>query len=261
MATNDLGGVSHSYLMGVYLVGIAIAKRHEKKIEVRNLTVSYGNIIAVENISGIFEPGSLTAIVGPNGGGKSTFIKALQKLIKPSKGSVIHHCLHICDTAYLPQKTDLDFSFPLTVYDVVGMGLWRRLGSFQPLQHNDHIHIMDALQKVDLAGFAHRTIHSLSGGQFQRMLFARIILQDSSLIILDEPFNSIDHQTYMHLMDLIEEWHAQSKTIIVVLHNLELVKEFFPETLLIGRSCVGWGKTIKVLTENNVKQSFKNLMM
>ncbi|MEI8321022.1 MAG: ABC transporter ATP-binding protein [Alphaproteobacteria bacterium] len=245
----------------MHLVGSLITDIHQNKITVKNLTVSYGNTLAIENISGSFEPGSLTAIVGPNGGGKSTFLKALQKLVKPSKGSVIHHCLHVCDRAYLPQQTDLDSSFPLTVYDVVGMGLWRRRGAFKSYKAEDHTKIMDALNKVGLQGFEQKLIGNLSGGQFQRMLFARIILQDSSLIILDEPFNSIDHQTYMHLMDLIKEWHQKNKTIIIALHNLDLVREFFPQTLLIGRCCVGWGPTKKILTDAHIKQSFTNLMV
>ncbi len=255
-----MGVVPHPSFMGAYLVGSSLNNLHHNRITVKNLTVCYGGTVAIQNISGVFEAGSLTAVVGPNGGGKSTFVKALQKLVKPSKGSVVHHCMRVCDTAYLPQQTDLDSTFPLTVYDVVGMGLWRRKGTFKGYTEEDHLKIIDALKKVDLKTFEHRSIGSLSGGQFQRMLFARIILQDSSLIILDEPFNSIDHQTYMHLMELIQEWHHKNKTIIVVLHNLDLVKEFFPETLLIGRSCVGWGPTKKILTAAHIQQSFKNLM-
>lgn len=232
---------------------------HKTKISIHNLSVTYGNFVALENISGAFEPGSLTAVVGPNGGGKSTFIKALQKLV-PFKGSIRHHCFHVCDTAYLPQKSDLDSFFPLSVYEVVAMGLWRKIGAFQKLTPTDNKTIHHALEKVGLKHKEKAPISCLSGGQFQRMLFARIIVQDSSLIILDEPFNSIDHTTYLHLMQLIKEWHALGKTIIVVLHNIDLVKEFFPTCLLLSKHAIAWGNTQHVLTEQNIRQSFENLM-
>ena len=233
---------------------------HVNSISVHHLTIAYQEQIAVHDVTGVFEPNSLTAIVGPNGGGKSTFIKALNKQIIPQKGRIQHPCTSTCDTAYLPQKSGLDFSFPLTCYEVVGMGLWPKVGagrSFGP----QHKALMDAaLDKVGLKGVGERLIHRLSGGQAQRLLFARIILQDASLIILDEPFTAIDTPTCRHLMDLILDWYENGKTIIVALHNLDLVKSYFPQTLLLARSVVEWGKTTTVLTDKNLTRAFQNLL-
>ena len=233
---------------------------HQKKIEIKNLSVSYGKNKALNNISGVFQPNTLTAIVGPNGGGKSTLVKAIQNQIKIDTGFIRHNCKHICESGYLPQQSDVDKTFPLTVREVVGMGLWPKLGSFKQYDAGHQSQITEALSRVGLSKLEERRIDSLSGGQFQRMLFARIYLQDASLIILDEPFTAIDVQTCDHLISIILEWHQQGKTILVVLHNLDLVKKHFPETLLLGRSCVGWGATKSVLTTKNINQAFQNLL-
>ena len=233
---------------------------HQKKIEVKDLTVKYGKVIALEHISGTFHPNTLTAIVGPNGGGKSTLIKAIHGQVKISKGSISHNCRHICESGYLPQKNDVDSTFPLTVYEVIGMGLWMHQGSFKSYTKEQHSLIDEAISRVGLDLAKYKKIDQLSGGQFQRMLFARIYIQDASLIILDEPFTAIDVQTCDHLLDIIREWHRLGKTILVVLHNMELVKKYFPETLLLGRTCVGWGATEKVLTEQNINKAFMNIM-
>lgn len=247
--------------MGTDLVGKQMSLHpHQKKIEIKNLSVSYGKNKALDSISGIFQPNTLTAIVGPNGGGKSTLVKAIQNQVKIDTGSITHNCKNICESGYLPQQSDVDKSFPLTVREVVGMGLWPKLGSFRKYQDEHQNQISEALERVGLLKLEDRRIDTLSGGQFQRMLFARIYVQDASLIILDEPFTAIDTQTCNHLISIILEWHQQGKTILVVLHNLDLVKKHFPNTLLLGRSCVGWGTTKSVLTEKNINQAFQNLL-
>lgn len=233
---------------------------HVNSISVHHVTIAYQDRIALENITGVFEPNSLTAIVGPNGGGKSTFVKALNKQIIPQKGYVQHPCTSTCDTAYLPQKNGLDFSFPLTCYEVVGMGLWPKVGRGKSFGLRHYVLMDEALDKVGLKGMGKRPIQGLSGGQIQRLLFARIILQDASLIILDEPFTAIDTPTCRHLMELILDWYEQGKTILVVLHNLDLVKLYFPQTLLLARSVVGWGKTPAVLTDAHLSRAFQNLL-
>lgn len=233
---------------------------HQKKIEIKNLSVSYGKNKALNNISGTFQPNTLTAIIGPNGGGKSTLIKAIQNQVKIESGFITHNCEHICESGYLPQQSDVDKSFPLTVREIVGMGLWPRLGSFRKYDPPHHHLITEALKRVGLLKYENQKIDTLSGGQFQRMLFARISVQDASLIILDEPFTAIDSQTCDHLISIILEWYEKGKTILVVLHNLDLVKKHFPETLLLGRSCIAWGPTKSVLTSKNINQSFQNLL-
>lgn len=237
-----------------------IGHSHQKKIEIKNLSVSYGRNKALDNISGTFQPNTLTAIIGPNGGGKSTLVKAIQNQVKIESGSIAHNCKHICESGYLPQQSDVDRTFPLTVREVVGMGLWARIGSFRGYGLSHYHLIEESLKRVGILKLGNRRIDTLSGGQFQRMLFARIYVQGASLIILDEPFTAIDSQTCDHLINVILEWYEQGKTILVVMHNLDLVKKYFPETLLLGRSCIGWGQTKSVLTSKNLNQAFQNLL-
>ncbi len=233
---------------------------HRGLIQVSDVTITYQNRTAIEDVSGTFEANSLTAIIGPNGGGKSSFIKALNKLLKLRKGKILHPCRTVCDTAYLPQKNCLDFSFPLNCYEVVGMGLWRQKGAQGAYGRSDYENMEQALKKVGLSGMGNRSIQELSGGQAQRLLFARIILQNASLIILDEPFTAIDTPTCRHLVELILDWHRQGKTIIVALHNLDLVKTYFPQTLLLARKLIGWGPTQDVLTRENLMAAFEVVM-
>lgn len=233
---------------------------HSKNIVVKGLTVRYGDTLALNNIQGEIEPGSLTAVVGPNGGGKSTFIKTLAGILKPSTGEIIHQCQDTCNGAYLPQYTAVDHDFPVTVQEVISMGLWWKIGPFKKLCDDDKALIAQAIKQVGLEGMENRLIRTLSGGQFQRMLFARIILEDSSLIILDEPFTAIDVHTSEALIGLIREWHNQGKTILLVLHDLLMAKKYFENTIILARECVAWGKTDTVLTEDNVSQSYQNLL-
>ena len=201
----------------------------------------YGPVVALDQVSGIIQPNALTAVFGPNGGGKSTFVKVLASLIKPAGGTITHQCRTTCQPAYLPQQCAINRQFPVTVREVVAMGLWHQTGPFKQVTADHQMQIDQALERVGLQAYHKRLIGELSGGQFQRMLFARIILEDSSLIILDEPFTAIDLKTSETLMQLIQEWHAKGKTILVVLHDLEVARQYFPETILLARTCLGWG--------------------
>lgn len=225
-------------------------------VELKGLSVAYDRTMAIQGITGELMPNSLTALVGPNGGGKSTLLKALQGFIKPTKGHILWVDQHTRTMSYLPQLNELDRSFPLIVEEVVGMGLWPQIGPFRKASKVHMKLIQDAMKRVGIPHLKNRLISELSGGQFQRMLFARIILQDASLIILDEPFSGVDATTAESLLELIQDWHRDGKTVMVVLHDLELVQKYFPETLLIARQCIGWGKTSKVLTKTNIKKAF-----
>ena len=189
----------------------------------RNLTLGYDRHPAVHHLDGALEPGSLTAVVGPNGAGKSTLFKGMVGLLKPLAGGIERHEAQPQDIAYLPQIADIDRSFPINVYDLVSMGLWRSRGLFGGIGRKDHDAIERALGAVGLTGFERRPIGSLSGGQMQRMLFARLLLQDARLIILDEPFNAIDARTSADLLALVRGWHAENRTVIAALHDLEMI--------------------------------------
>jgi zinc/manganese transport system ATP-binding protein len=218
----------------------------------RNLTLGYDRHPAVHHLHGPIESGALIAVVGPNGAGKSTLFKGIVGVIKPLSGGIDLCGLRARDIAYLPQIADIDRTFPIGVYDMVAMGLWRQAGLFGGIGRRERGKIRDALSAVGLSGFEERPIGTLSGGQMQRALFARLLLQDARMIVLDEPFNAIDTKTAADLCDLVMRWHAEKRTVIAALHDIDLVKSMFPETLLLAREPVAWGKTADVLTAENL---------
>ena len=223
----------------------------EAALRVADLTVCYDRHPAVHHLDGAFARGSLTALVGPNGAGKSTLIKTLAGLMHPHTGRV-ERGTPAREIAYLPQHAELDRSFPLRVRDVVELGLWQRRGAFRGLGPGDRRAAAEALAAVGLDGFASRPVNTLSCGQFQRVLFARVLLQDAPVILLDEPFNAIDARTTADLLGIIQRWHGEARTVIAVLHDLDQVRSHFPETLLLARGAVDWGPTERVLAASNL---------
>src|SRR6266536_3581681 len=168
-----------------------------------NLTLGYDRHPAVHHLHGNIEAGALIAIVGPNGAGKSTLFKGIVGMLKPLAGGIDLCGLRARDIAYLPQVADIDRTFPISVYDMVAMGLWRDAGLFGGIGRHEREKVRAAMSAVGLSGFEERPISSLSGGQMQRTLFARLLLQDASLILLDEPFNAIDAKTTADLLDIV----------------------------------------------------------
>ena len=221
-------------------------------IELEHLSLGWRDKVAVRDISGQFLQGGLYALVGPNGAGKSTLLKGLMGEIAPIQGSLRLHVNAGTDLAFLPQQADIDRSFPITVYDLVAMGAWSRVGIFKGVSAQEHQRIHQALKTVGMADFAARSIHTLSGGQFQRALFARLLLQDASVILLDEPFTALDTDTTQDLLGLILDWHAQGRTIIAVLHELDVVRAHFPTSVLLGGQLVAWGPSTEVLNPENL---------
>ena len=217
-----------------------------------NLTLGYERHPAVHHLDGAVESGAMVAVVGPNGAGKSTLFKGIVGVLKPLAGSIEREGLEARDIAYLPQAAEIDRSFPISVYDMVAMGLWRTKGVFGGIGAKDHKAIEAAIAAVGLTGFEQRAIGTLSGGQMQRMLFARLLLQEARAIVLDEPFTAIDAKTSADLVALVQRWHREGRTIIVALHDLDLVKATFPQTLLLAREPVAWGPTSDVLTADNL---------
>jgi len=225
------------------------------QLQFRNLTLGYERHPAVHHLNGEVESGSLTAVVGPNGAGKSTLFKGVVGVIKPLAGRIERNGVLPEDIAYLPQVAEIDRTFPINVYDMVAMGLWRSKGLFAGIGRKDRDRIEAALAAVGLTGFEQRAIGTLSGGQMQRMLFARLLLQDARVIVLDEPFNAIDAKTSADLLALVRRWHAEKRTVLAALHDIDLVKANFPETLLLAREPVAWGATGSVLTAENLMKA------
>ena len=222
-------------------------------ITLHDLTLGYDGHPAVHHLSGAFEPGSMTAVVGPNGSGKSTLLKGITGILRPLGGRIERGTLKISQIAYLPQQAEIDRSFPMTVLDLVALGLWHRLGMFGGMKKELWEQAGQALASVGLEGFERRAIGELSAGQFQRVLFARLLLQDCPVILLDEPFTAIDTRTTADLIDVVQHWHAENRTIIAVLHNFDQVRSYFPKTLMIAREPIGWGNTTDILTPENLQ--------
>ena len=225
------------------------------QLQFHDVTLGYDRHPAVHHLSGEVAPGALLAVIGPNGAGKSTLFRGLVGILKPLSGAILTDGINPKDIAYLPQTADIDRSFPIAVFDFVGTGLWRRTGFFGGIGKGAREKIALALGAVGLSGFENRGIGTLSGGQMQRMLFARVLLQDARLIVLDEPFNAIDAKTSADLLTLVKHWHAEGRTVLAALHDMDLVRAHFPETLLLARGEVAWGATAEVLTTENLAEA------
>jgi len=221
----------------------------------QNLTLGYDRHPAVHHLSGEIAEGALLAVIGPNGAGKSTLLRGIAGLIRPLSGTVRLGGMGVRDIAYLPQTAEIDRSFPISIFDLVGAGLWRSTGGFGGIGRRERDRISAALAAVGLQGFESRPIGTLSGGQMQRVLFARVMLQDARLIVLDEPFNAIDARTTADLLELVQRWHAEGRTLLAALHDLEIVRAHFPQTLLLARQVVAWGPTSDVLSAQNLLQA------
>jgi len=220
-------------------------------ITLKDLTLGYRRHPAVHHLSGTFQAGSLTAIVGPNGAGKTTLLKGIVGALKPLSGQITFCGVKRRDIAYLPQQQELERSFPIQVADLVAMGLWRKLGPFRAVTGENLARVHEAIAAVGLSGFGARAIGTLSGGQLQRALFARLLLQDAPVVLLDEPFAAIDARTTADLLDIVHRWHGEKRIIIAVLHDMELVRAHFPESLMLARGPIGWGKSAEVLRPEN----------
>ena len=226
--------------------------KHAAAITLRDVTVAYRGHPAVHHVSGHFVPGSLTAVVGPNGAGKSSLLAAVMGQLPLAQGQVDVPAALQGRIAWLPQHHEVDRSFPISVHDLVALGHWRQLGSLRGLGATHKKAVQDALSAVGLVGFDKRVISELSAGQFQRALFARVLLQDAPVILLDEPFNAIDTRTTADLLAVVHRWHQQQRTVIAVLHDMDQVRQHFDQTLLLARRCVAWGPTAQVLDAHNL---------
>jgi zinc/manganese transport system ATP-binding protein len=223
-------------------------------LELDDVTIAYDRHPVVHHISGAFEQGNLTALVGPNGAGKSTLLKAIAGLLPVTAGA-IRFGIDRRAVAYLPQVVDVDRSFPLRVIDVVDFGHWRKIGALRRLNAQDRAASVAAIAAVGLAGLENQPIGQLSVGQFQRVLFARLMVQEAAVILLDEPFNAIDQKTTADLMQVVRAWQAEGRTVIAALHDLEQVKREFPEALLMARELVAWGATPHTLSDENLARA------
>ena len=224
-------------------------------IAFQNLTLGYERHPAVHHLDTTITKGSLTAVIGPNGAGKSTLLKGLIGALTPLDGHIHIAGIKAHDIAYLPQQSSIDLTFPLSVIDLVAMGLWREIGIFGRLGNARWHRVKAAIAAVGLTGFEQRPISTLSGGQVQRMLFARLLLQDAKLILLDEPFVAIDSKTIDDLIDIIQRWHNEGRTVLTVLHDYGMVRSYFPQSLMLARELVAHGSTETVINTDNLNRA------
>jgi zinc/manganese transport system ATP-binding protein len=210
-------------------------------LRLRDVTVRYGRRLALQGVTGEFAAGSLTAVVGANGAGKSTLLAAIAGVVPLARGAVDRGSRR--RLAYLPQLATLDRDYPLKVTELITLGGWREFGSFRAPARELRARSAAAAETVGLTALLERPIGELSVGELQRALFARLMLQDAAAVLLDEPFAAVDAQSLGVLLDRVAAWHREGRTVIAVLHDLDLVRRHFPATLVLARRCLAWGAT------------------
>lgn len=225
------------------------------KIILENVTLGYDRRPAAHHLFGEIAPGDLLAVCGPNGGGKSTLLKGLAGLLTPMGGRIFRSQARAGDFAYLPQAAEIDRTFPICVEDFIALGGLRRKGLFARFPRGEDARVAKAIDAVGLSGFEARGLDTLSGGQMQRALFARLIVEDCAVILLDEPFGAIDAATTLDLLALIAAWRNEGRTVIAALHEFDIVRKAFPNTLLLAREAIFWGDTAQALSPENLNKA------
>jgi len=233
-------------------------QRVMQRIYCDNLTISHNRHPVVHHLSLEFSIGHSHAIVGPNGAGKSTLLRGLLSEIKIDEGKVVIEGFCREDIAYLPQVSELDNSVPFTVGDVLCLGLLHTIGSNRGVARANDEKIQLALTQVGLAGYQSRYINELSKGELQRVLMAKIIMQNAQVIILDEPFNAMDSRTIDEILKLMHLWRNENKTIIAVLHDIQQVMDNFEYSIILAHELIAYGKTTSVLNHQNIEKAYKS---
>ena len=223
-------------------------------IEIRNLTVAYGENIALENFNLDIEAGSLMALVGPNGAGKSTLIKTILKFLKQITGEIK---INGKTLAYVPQRNSVDWDFPTTLFDVVEMGCYGRVGLFKRVNKEEKQKVLKAIEQVGMLDFKDRQISELSGGQQQRAFIARALVQEADIYLMDEPFQGVDSTTEKSIVDILKKLKSEGKTLIIVHHDLQTVPTYFETVTFINKTVIASGKVEKVFTQENIDITYK----
>lgn len=234
-------------------------------IECQNVSVRYGNDVkALDSVSFKLKGPSITGIIGPNGAGKSTLLKAILHIIPSTGSSQIDgqpSNSQLKNIAYVEQKSAIDYTFPITVEECVSLGTYPQVGLFKRLSRNEWHEVHDALEAVGLEKMANRQISELSGGQFQRVLIARCLVQDASLIFLDEPFVGIDSVSEGIIMDILRKLRDAGKTILIVHHDLNKVPDYFDQVLILNRELIAIGSTEETFTKENLRAAYGNQLL
>ena len=225
-------------------------------IEIKNLTVAYGENIALEDLNLNIETGSLMALVGPNGAGKSTLIKTILKFLKQITGEIK---INAKTLAYVPQRNSVDWDFPTTLFDVVEMGCYGRVGLFKRVSKEEKQKVLKAIEQVGMLEFKDRQISELSGGQQQRAFIARALVQEADIYLMDEPFQGVDSTTEKSIVEILKKLKSEGKTIIVVHHDLQTVPTYFESVALINKAVIVSGKVSEVFTQENIDVTYRKI--
>jgi manganese/zinc/iron transport system ATP- binding protein len=229
-------------------------------IEVHDLTVSYHRKPVLWGIDLTLPQGALVGVMGPNGAGKSTLIKAIMGLLPLQSGFVKLFGSPLSEVrtriSYVPQRESVDWDFPVSVFDVVLMGRYGKMGLFSRPRASDKEITLEALRKVGMENFKDRQISQLSGGQQQRVFLARALAQKADLYLMDEPFTGVDAATENAIVELLKEMKQQGKTVIVVHHDLQTAKEYFDWVVFLNMHLVASGKTADVFTPKLLQETY-----
>ena len=223
-------------------------------IEIKNLTVAYGENIALEDFNLNIEIGSLMALVGPNGAGKSTLIKTILKFLKQITGEIKINGKNL---AYVPQRNSVDWDFPTTLFDVVEMGCYGRVGLFKRVNKEEKAKVLKAIEQVGMLEFKDRQISELSGGQQQRAFIARALVQEADIYLMDEPFQGVDSTTEKSIVDILKKLKSDGKTLLVVHHDLQTVPTYFESVTFINKTVIASGKVKEAFTQENIEMTYR----
>lgn len=233
---------------------------HSHRLEVRDLRVSYQEVLALQGISFATECGRSIALIGPNGAGKSTLLKALAGLLRADAGSILWRGKPLTrsshEIAYLPQRGDVDWNFPITVRGLVEMGRYPNLGWWKKYSKHDADIVERALTAMNLLDLQDRQISALSGGQQQRAFVARALAQEAHVLLLDEPFTGLDKPAQDNLSRLFKELAAEGRLLIASHHDLQTVEGNFDDVLLIKRSQIAFGEVKDAFTPETIKRAY-----
>lgn len=233
---------------------------HHHELQISGLGVSYQKITALEDISFATSCGNTVALIGPNGAGKSTLLKAIAGLVPRTAGSILWRGVKVSqwhrEFAYLPQREDVDWSFPITVRGLVEMGRYSQLGWWRRWRAVDEVKVTEALQSMHLEGLEDRQISELSGGQQQRAFIARALAQEAHVLMLDEPFNGLDRPARENLSALLRQQAGQGRLVIASHHDLNTVADLFDEVLILNRRALAFGRVKDVFTEPNLALAY-----
>ncbi|MEM6521197.1 MAG: metal ABC transporter ATP-binding protein [Cyanobacteria bacterium P01_D01_bin.71] len=235
-------------------------------ITVDNVSVTYNNArLALYNATCTVEPGTITALVGPNGSGKSTLFKSIMGFLKPSQGRVRIGSLPVQKAqkrqlmAYVPQSDEVDWNFPVSVFDVVMMGRYGYMSLLRIPRQQDRRLVMESLERVGMVQYRDRQIGELSGGQKKRAFLARALAQGGKVILLDEPFTGVDVKTEKGIIDLLMQLRDEGHTILISTHDLASISTFCDRTILLNHTVLAEGKTAETFTRENLELTFGGL--